>query len=42
VRDYSLEYLADENRYFVISPKDMIAASFYEVDDRVKYLIEKE
>jgi hypothetical protein len=40
--DYSLECLIDENKYFVVSPKDIVAASLYETDDRVKYLIEHE
>lgn len=40
--DYSLECLTDENKYFVVSPKDIVTASLYETDDRVKYLIEHE
>lgn len=40
--DYSLECLIDENKYFIVSPKDVVAASLYETDDRVKWLIEHE
>lgn len=40
--DYSLECLVDENKYFVVSPKDVVSASLYETDDRVKWLIEHE
>jgi hypothetical protein len=37
--DYSLQWLTEENKYFLISPKDIITASQYDTDDRVKYLI---
>lgn len=40
--DYNLECLIDENKYFVVSPKDVVSASLYETDDRVKWLIEHE
>lgn len=40
--DYSLECLLDENKYFIVSPKDVVSASLYETDDRVKWLIEHE
>lgn len=40
--DYCLECLIDENKYFIVSPKDVVAASLYESDDRVKWLIEHE
>ena len=40
--DYSLQWLTDENKYFLISPKDIITASQYDTDDRVKYLINHE
>ncbi|CRK93735.1 CLUMA_CG007263, isoform A [Clunio marinus] len=40
--DYSLECLIDENKYFIVSPKDIVSASLYEIDDRVKWLIEHE
>lgn len=40
--DYSLESLLDENKFFIVSPKDVVSASFYETDDRVTWLIEHE
>lgn len=40
--DYSLECLIDENKYFVVSPKDVVSANLYGTDDRVKWLIEAE
>jgi hypothetical protein len=40
--DYSLECLVDENKYFIVSPKDVVAASLYEIDDKIKWLIEHE
>uniref|UniRef100_A0A336KE33 CSON006888 protein n=1 Tax=Culicoides sonorensis TaxID=179676 RepID=A0A336KE33_CULSO len=38
--DYHLDYLAEENQYFIVSPKDIVVASLYEADDRVQWLIE--
>lgn len=40
--DYSLECLIEESKYFIVSPKDVVSASLYEIDDRVKWLIEHE
>jgi vacuolar protein sorting-associated protein 41 len=40
--DYSLECLIDENKYFIVSPKDVVAANLYSSDDRVKWLLEHE
>lgn len=40
INDYHLETLIEENLYFIVSPKDIIVASLYENDDRVKWLID--
>lgn len=32
----------DENKYFIVSPKDIVSANLYSSDDRVKWLIEHE
>lgn len=36
--DYYLDMLIEENRFFIVSPKDIIIASPYDIDDRVKWL----
>lgn len=38
--DYCLDMLIEENRFFIVSPKDIIIASPYDIDDRVKWLTE--
>lgn len=38
--EYHLDYLEEENQYFIVSPKDIVVASLYEADDRVQWLIE--
>lgn len=38
--EYHLEYLEEENQYFIVSPKDIVVANLYEADDRVQWLIE--
>lgn len=42
VNDYHLDTLIEENQYFIVSPKDIVVATLYENDDRVKWLIEHE
>ncbi|KAH8262946.1 hypothetical protein KR044_002288, partial [Drosophila immigrans] len=39
VNDYSLGCIIEENRYFIIAPKDIVVASLIETDDRVEWLI---
>ncbi|KAG6458325.1 hypothetical protein O3G_MSEX010800 [Manduca sexta] len=36
--DYYLEILIEENRFFIVSPKDIIIASPYDIDDKVSWL----
>ncbi|XP_075222669.1 vacuolar protein sorting-associated protein light [Lycorma delicatula] len=38
--DYHLECLLEENRYVVVSPKDIVVASPYNADDRVDWLLQ--
>lgn len=38
--DYYLEMLIEENRFFIVSPKDIVIASPYDIDDRVGWLTE--
>ncbi|CAB3364914.1 Hypothetical predicted protein [Cloeon dipterum] len=40
--DYHLDCLVEENRFFIVSPKDVVVASPYDVDDRIQWLIEHE
>jgi vacuolar protein sorting-associated protein 41 len=40
VNDYQLDCLIDENRYYIVSPKDVVVASLYEVNDRIQWLID--
>lgn len=42
VNDYHLDTLIEENQYFIVSPKDIVVATLYEHDDRVKWFIEHE
>ncbi|KAK0175633.1 hypothetical protein PV327_009369 [Microctonus hyperodae] len=37
--DYHLDCLTDENRFFIVSPKDIVVASLYDVDDRIEWLL---
>ncbi|XP_012255433.1 vacuolar protein sorting-associated protein 41 homolog isoform X1 [Athalia rosae] len=37
--DYHLDCLIDENRYFIVSPKDVVVASLYDADDRIEWLL---
>lgn len=39
--DYYLDMLIEENRFFIVSPKDIVVASPYDIDDRVKWLTEQ-
>lgn len=36
--DYHLDVLIEENRYFIVSPKEILVASLYDIDDRVDWL----
>lgn len=38
--DYYLDMLIEENRFFIVSPKEIIIASPYDIDDRVKWFTE--
>lgn len=38
--DYYLDMLIEENRFFIVSPKDIVVASPYDIDDRVHWLTE--
>lgn len=40
VNDYHLECLIEENRFFIIAPKDIVVASPYDLDDRIQWLIQ--
>ncbi|XP_014223036.1 vacuolar protein sorting-associated protein 41 homolog isoform X1 [Trichogramma pretiosum] len=37
--DYHLDCLVEENRFFIVSPKDIVVASLYNVNDRVQWLL---
>nr|XP_012139386.1 PREDICTED: vacuolar protein sorting-associated protein 41 homolog isoform X3 [Megachile rotundata] len=37
--DYHLDCLKEENRFFIVSPKDIVVASLYDVDDRIEWLL---
>lgn len=38
--DYYLDMLIEENRFFIVSPKEIVIASPYDIDDRVTWLSE--
>ncbi|CAH3999461.1 vacuolar protein sorting-associated protein 41 homolog [Pieris brassicae] len=38
--DYYLDMLIEESRFFIVSPKDIVIASPYDIDDRVSWLID--
>lgn len=42
VNHYNLEYILEENRYFIVAPKDIVVAILYDTDDRVQWLLEHE
>lgn len=39
VNDYHLDVLIEENRFFIVAPKDIVVACPYDVDDRIQWLI---
>lgn len=39
VNDYNLGCIIEENRYYIVAPKDIVVASLIETDDRVEWLI---
>lgn len=38
VNDYHLDVLIEENRFFIVAPKDIVVASQYDLDDRIQWL----
>lgn len=38
--DYQLDVLSDEDQLFIVSPKDIVVASPYDIDDRVQWLVQ--
>lgn len=40
VNDYSLGCIIEENRYYIVAPKDIVVANLIETDDRVEWLME--
>lgn len=40
VNDYHLNVLIEENRFFIVAPKDVVVASPYDLDDRIQWLIQ--
>ncbi|KAL0275469.1 UNVERIFIED_CONTAM: hypothetical protein PYX00_003307 [Menopon gallinae] len=40
--DYHLESVPGENRYFIVSPRDVVIASLYDANDKVAWLVEHE
>lgn len=41
VNDYHLDVLIEENRFFIIAPKDIVVASLFDVDDRIQWLMDQ-
>eukprot|EP00099_Drosophila_melanogaster_P001033 NP_001036415.2 light, isoform F [Drosophila melanogaster] len=39
VNDYSLGGIIEENRFYIVAPKDIVVASLIETDDRIEWLI---
>ncbi|XP_043265126.1 vacuolar protein sorting-associated protein 41 homolog isoform X2 [Colletes gigas] len=37
--DYHLDCLKEENRFFIVSPKDIVVANLYDTDDRIEWLL---
>ncbi|XP_076655812.1 vacuolar protein sorting-associated protein light [Halictus rubicundus] len=37
--DYHLDCLKEENRFFIVSPTDIVVASLYDADDRIEWLL---
>lgn len=40
VNDYHLDVLLEENRFFIVAPKDIVVASPYDLDDRIQWFIQ--
>uniref|UniRef100_A0A6P7GXV3 Vacuolar protein sorting-associated protein 41 homolog n=1 Tax=Diabrotica virgifera virgifera TaxID=50390 RepID=A0A6P7GXV3_DIAVI len=38
--DYHLDVLLEENRFFIVAPKDVVVASPYDLDDRIQWFIQ--
>lgn len=38
--DYYLDMLIEENRFFIVSPKDIVVASPFDIDERINWLVE--
>ncbi|XP_044315232.1 vacuolar protein sorting-associated protein 41 homolog isoform X2 [Drosophila rhopaloa] len=39
VNDYSLGSIVEDNRFYIVAPKDIVVASLIETDDRIEWLI---
>ncbi|EDV54271.2 uncharacterized protein Dere_GG21404 [Drosophila erecta] len=39
VNDYSLGGIIEENRFYIVAPKDIVVASLIETDDRIEWLV---
>ncbi|CAK9833550.1 Vacuolar protein sorting-associated protein 41 homolog [Anthophora retusa] len=37
--DYHLDCLKEENRFFIVSPKDIVVASLYDANDKIEWLL---
>ncbi|XP_015836358.1 vacuolar protein sorting-associated protein 41 homolog isoform X2 [Tribolium castaneum] len=40
VNDYHLDVLIEENRFFIVAPRDVVIASPYDLDDRIQWFIQ--
>ncbi|KAJ8956298.1 hypothetical protein NQ318_015034 [Aromia moschata] len=40
VNDYHLDVLLEENRFFIVAPRDVVIASPYDLDDRIHWFIQ--
>lgn len=38
--DYRLDFIQEENMYFIVSPKDIVVAKPRNMDDHIKWLID--
>lgn len=39
--DYKLEYCASESTFYIVSPKDIVAAKPRDIDDHIQWLVER-
>lgn len=40
MNDYHLDILNEENVFFIVAPKDVVIASPYDLDDRIRWFIQ--